>query len=301
MALDPREELLPLRTDFDLAWRGYDRGQVQHYVRAAEADLRLLAADRDAAVARAEDLARQLEQARSQVHELTGKVDRLCRTPVDPDALSDRLRRMVELAHAEAAEVTAQARAAAEQTWTAANQAADRMRRRAEHLVAELEQRRRELEAEQRDLLARAHQQAQAVTGQAERRRRELDEQAARLREQVRQDFELAMTARRAEAARRAEELESAARARADQVVHDAEEHARRVVAEAQRRVDELRERRSRISDELRLAQQVLAGAAPLLEPLPEEELPELLPGELLSERSAPALELVVGDAEVAA
>ncbi|MCF6427470.1 DivIVA domain-containing protein, partial [Amycolatopsis tucumanensis] len=64
-AVDAREDLVPLRTDFDRTWRGYDARQVQAYVRAVETDLRMVIADRDAAAAAVERLAAQLEDLRS--------------------------------------------------------------------------------------------------------------------------------------------------------------------------------------------------------------------------------------------
>lgn len=291
-AADTRGDLVPLRTDFDLVWRGYDRHQVRHYVHSAEAELRLTAVDRDAAVARADDLARQLETARTEIAELRGRLDRICRTPVEPDALTGRLRRMVELAEEEASDVTARARAAAEQSWATADRAAARLRGRAEQLVTELDRRRREMETEHADLMSRAREQVTTMARQAVRRRRELDEQAARLREQVETDFQLAMAARRAEALHALAEQDRAAKARADRLVREAEEHAQRIVAEARREVDVLRGHRDRLAEDLRTAQHLLAEVEPLLDPLPEEASPEAVSPEDLSPQDLLAQEV---------
>ncbi len=270
-ALDTRDELVPLHTDFDLVWRGCDRAQVQQYVQRVETELRLLAVDRDAAVRRADALAARLARARDEIRELTGCLDRLAATPIEPDALTDRLRRMVELAHAEAEEITSSARAAAEQSRLAGEQTADRLRRRAEYLVAEADRRRQEMETEHRELLARAHRQVEVLTREAERRRRELDEQAARLRHQIQTDFELAMAGRRAETMRELADERAAAEARAENLVRAATDHAHRIVGEARAQVARLRDRRDRIAAGLRAAQETLAEAGPLLAPLPEE------------------------------
>ncbi|WP_447003022.1 hypothetical protein ACRAKI_25370 [Saccharothrix isguenensis] len=266
-------DLVPLRADFDVVWRGYDKGQVRHYVEGAEAELRMIAVDRDAAVARADDLARQLEAARSEIRDLRARVDRISRTPIDPGALTERLRRMVELAHEEAAEITTRAQAVAEHHWATAERAATRLRERSDWLVESLDARRREAEAEHRELMRRAGERIAAETRQAERRRRELDERAAALREEVRVDFELAMSARRAEAAAAIAAEEAAARARAEQVVREATEHAQRIMAEGLRRVDELRSRRDHIAAGLRNARQLLAEADPLLH-TPLDDIP---------------------------
>lgn len=61
---DSRPDLLPMREaapSFDVVLRGYDRGQVAETLERLDADLRVAIADRDAAVARAADLAGQLQ------------------------------------------------------------------------------------------------------------------------------------------------------------------------------------------------------------------------------------------------
>ncbi|MFE9748891.1 hypothetical protein ACFYOT_28635 [Saccharothrix saharensis] len=275
-------DLVPLRADFDVVWRGYDRGQVRHYVEGVEGELRVLAVDRDAAEARADDLARQLETARAEIRVLREHIDRISRTPIDPAALTERLRRMAELAHEEATEIAERARAVAESHWATAERAAARVRERSERLVAELDAQRRQAEAEHRALMREAGEKVLTEAREAEQRRRELDERAAALREQVRVDFELAMAARRAESLEAVAAEEAAARARADRLVRDAEEHARRIVADARERVDELRDRRDRIAAGLRGARELLAEANPLLH-APLDEIP--------AQRVAPLLE----------
>ena len=265
--VDTRDELVPLRTDFDLVWRGYDRDQVQQYIDAVEADLRLVTVDRDAAAAHAEAVAGELEAARTRIRELSERIDRICRSPIAPDALTERLRRLVELAHAEADEITTRARAAAEYNWETARLAADRLRQRHERLVAELDARRQQMEAEHSELMRRAGEQLDVVTRQAEQRRRALDEEAARLREQVQADFQVAMTARRAEAMAEIAE----ARREADRLVAEATAHAGRIVADAEQRVALLESRRTQLDAALRATARVLADAEPLLSPLPDE------------------------------
>jgi cell division septum initiation protein DivIVA len=263
--------LVPLRTDFDLVLRGYDRDQVRHYVASVEADLRLLAIDRDAAITRAEELAWQLEAARAQNRDLSERLNRVCRTPIEPDALTERLRRMIHLAHAEADEITTRARAAAEESWATARDATDRLRQRHERLVAELDARRHEMETEHRQLMHRAHTRVETMTRQAEQRRRELDEQAARLREQVESDFQKAMSARRAEAMDEIADQQAAAQAQAAQLIREATERASRIVAEAQQQARRLDERRREVENALHIVGELLADAEPLLAPLPGE------------------------------
>ena len=269
-ASDTTDELVPLRTDFDRGWRGYDPDQVRSYVQSVEADLRLLATDRDAAATRAEGLARQLEAARSQIRELSERVDRISRSPIQADALTERLGRMVELAHAEADEITARAHAAAEHNWDTAQ----RLRRHHERLVAETDARRQQMETEHRELINRAHRRIEAMTRHAEQRRHDLDEQAARLRDQVEADFQLAISARREEARRELADQRAAAQREAQRLIDQATEHAAQIVTAAQHRVDNLEDRRTQLAAALHTTQQLLADAEPLLALLPEEADP---------------------------
>ncbi|MEV4053137.1 hypothetical protein AB0J55_18280 [Amycolatopsis sp. NPDC049688] len=146
---------IPLPESFALTFRGYDREQVDERIDELLTEIRLLTADRDAAVAEAESLAQRLEQARSDNAALRARADRLCRTPADPAAVGDRVRHLLQLAHAEADGVvaTARERAAAiirEAEETAARRLEDARaqmareteyaRRRAERLAA-IEQR----------------------------------------------------------------------------------------------------------------------------------------------------------------
>jgi cell division septum initiation protein DivIVA len=276
------QELVPLRTDFDVVLRGYRRGQVRAYVRAVEEELRLTAADRDANAELAQSLATEVEQLRVQNARLGRQLDQMSRTPVDLDTVPARLRRMVEIAKEEAAEITARAQAAAEHSWATAEDAAGRLRARYEGALAEMDRARREMEVEHRTMLQQARVDATVMTTEADRRRTELDDQAARRRECVESDFDVAMAARRAEAMRQVAEQRVAAEAEAERLVREATEEASRRVedatAEAERRITaaqrevvRLRDLRGRLATQLRDAREVLVGASPLLRPLPAE------------------------------
>ena len=265
-------ELVPLRTGFDVVFRGYRRDQVERFVRETEAETSLLAADRDAAVARAEELAPQLEEQRSDNDRLRAKFDRVCQTPIDPDAMTERLRRMLELARDEAAEIMARAQAAAEDTWASAEQAGARLRERYERLIAELDARRQEMEAEHREVISRTRAEVAEMTSVAEQRRRLLDGQAADRRQQVESDFEIAMAARRTETMRVLAQRRAAAEAEATRLVEEAGEYADRTRAEARREVDALRDVRDRVSAQLDGTSRLLAEAMPRLRPVPGEQ-----------------------------
>ncbi|NUT52619.1 MAG: hypothetical protein HOV94_35830 [Saccharothrix sp.] len=222
-------ELVPLRTGFDVAWLGYRRDQVQHYVDVTERDFELLAADRDAAEARALSLARNLDAAREENRALRDRIDRLCRQPLSPDSVGERLRHAVDSALAEAAAIVERASAVEDHVWASARQT------HAEHL----------------DLLATTRERMSRLVREGETRRRALDEAAARHRAQVAEDFELAMTLRRKEALRDVHVLEETARSRAE-----------RMVREAAREAEVLREHRDRVADVLRVVHSLLGKAA---------------------------------------
>jgi cell division septum initiation protein DivIVA len=227
------QELVPLRTDFDVVVRGYRRGQVRRYVRAIEEELRLVTADRDANASLAESLAAEIEQLRAHNARLTRQVDEMSRTPITPDAVPPRLRRMVEMAKEEAAEITARAQAAAEHSWAVAQEAAGRLRARYADALAELDRTRREMEVEHRTLLQQARADAATMTTEADRHRTELDDQAAKRRARVEADFEVAMARRRSEAMREVAEHRLAAQQEASRLVAEATTESTRLVEEA--------------------------------------------------------------------
>jgi cell division septum initiation protein DivIVA len=266
VAVDVREDLVPLRTDFDRTWRGYDTRQVREYVLGVETELRLLISDRDAAAANAEDLARQLEELRTENDRLREKVDRVARTPIEPDGLSERLLRMVELAEEESAEITERARASAERSWAAAEKAGRRLRERHEKLVAELDARRREMAEEHDQLMARTRAEVETMNRQAAESRRKLEEQAARRRKQIESDFAQAMAARRANAMQTIAERERDAKEQARCQVADAAAKAADMLERAQGKVDVLEDLRSRTTKGLQTTLKLLADATPLLQ-----------------------------------
>ncbi|TDV47805.1 chromosome segregation protein [Actinophytocola oryzae] len=248
------QELVPLRTDFDVVVRGYRRGQVRRYVRAVEEELRLLAADRDANAALAESLSAEVEHLRAQNARLTRQLEEMSNKPVTPDSVPPRLRRMVEIAKEEAAEITGRAQAAAEHSWAAAEEAAARLRARYADALSEVERARREMEIEHRTLLRQARADASVMATEAERIRDELDEKAARRREQVQSDFQLAMVRRRAEAMKELAARKSAAEQEATRLVDTAAAEASRLVgdatSEADRLVGDASEEASRLVEE---------------------------------------------------
>ena len=209
-------ELVPPGYRFDVVWRGYHRRQVNEYL---DAEVGTLVTDRDTAVVMAYDLAGLLEESRSQVDELRERLDRLCHTPLAPAAVEERLHRLIELAHAEAAAIVARARATAEHL----------------HTMSFERTRQREADAELR-------------------------------RQQIEDDFLIAMAARRTELMRGLCEYEAIRRAEADRLVRDAAEDATRRVASAAAQVVALRELHRRLAGRLRTTRGLLVRACALVD-----------------------------------
>jgi cell division septum initiation protein DivIVA len=195
---EDNQELVPLRVDFDVVLRGYDRAQVQRFVRAIEADNRVLSTDRDAALAQAQDLTGRLERLRNEVAYLQSTVDELCRKPPDVNNVNRRLRRMVELATVEAEETMRRGQAAAERIRQSAAESARQLRQRHQALVDEVDARREAMENEHREIMRAAQERIQRAEREAATRRQELDADAERARARARVELDREFATKRA-------------------------------------------------------------------------------------------------------
>lgn len=259
--------------EFRVTWRGYDRDEVRNYVRGLLEALRAADADREAAADYVRSQSRELAALRAENEKLRQRLDRVCRTPVETDGLSERLWHMVDLAQREASDILNDANAEAE-------------RRRAEldKREEELQARRVELEAQHRELVRQLKADAAAEAEKADRERREADERALRRRQELEQDFAKNLAARREEMNRALAQREARAKAEAERVVSEATARAERIVAEATARAEALEQARRKAAAELRTAREALAGALPLVEPLPDE---------VAADRTAPRVALL--------
>jgi hypothetical protein len=253
MGLGSERDLVPLGAGFDIVKRGYSRTQVEEHLERLDSDLRLIAADWDAAVSQAADLARQMERARSQIDELRAQVDRLSLPPTTLEGLSERLQRMLKLAQEEASDTKARAEADAAALRARAEADATALRNRYEKLIAEVDGRRIELETEHREVMEKAHADLAAKAKEAEAARIKADEEAQARRTQIEEDFEIAMAARRTESMKALAEQEATSKAEAERRVREATEEAARIraqVAEEQRTSKAEAERRVREATE---------------------------------------------------
>ncbi len=238
---------------------------MQFYMQQSETEIRMLTEDRDAALSQVEDLSAELEQARAEIETMRKQFDDVCRTPIEEDALSDRMRRMVRLAHDEAAEVRACAQAAAEHEWARSEQSASELRGRYEALVSEADEWRRQAEQQRNEALARTREDIDRMSREAEQHRRKVETEAEQRRNQIEQDFEISMAARREEEMRGIAERERTSRRAAQRRVREATAEAGRRIQRADEYADAMLRMRQDLSQRVRSAQQVLQAAEPFL------------------------------------
>ena len=281
MAHEDRD-LLPLGSTFDVARRGYDRRQVDEHLDRLDADLRILAADRDAAVARAAELGKQVENQRAQLISNERDMARLASAPATMEGMTERLQRMLRLAQDEASEIRARAETEASEMMARAEADGGALRDRYQRLIADIDDRRADMEDEHRSLMEKAQAEAGTIIAEATNLARQADAKAAARRQQVEEDFDIAMSARRADAMRVLAEQEATSRAQAHRRVaeataeanrrlREATEFSTRMLAKAQADVDRLRTMRARIALQLRQVRSVLAEVTEAIEPLSDE------------------------------
>lgn len=293
MARPEDRELVPLKPGFDVVWHGFDRAQVKQYLEDLEDEIKLISADRNAALSQVADLTEQLRAAHARITDLGKQVTELVELPKNPDDLDDRCKRMVQLAHHQAAEITARAQAAATHSWSGAEDAAAKLRTGYEKLLGELDKQRQEVRMQHSQVVDQARTQVLEMTTAATNRRHELDNQAEQRRIQIEDDFEKSMASKRQALAKEIEKQRAESKADAERRVREAtEESERRVkdsidrserklretgeectrrVADATRQVQDLQTLRKRITEQLTAAHTLMRDASPLLEPLDDE------------------------------
>ncbi len=258
---------------FGTVRRGYDQAQVDGHLRRLDTEIRILAADRDAALGQAAQLRGELDDARAWGESLRLQVRKLASPPPGAQGMSDRVRNMLRLAEDEVAEMhnraefqvaerlrEADRKAAAVLGAADAEAAQVTTRVKAQHAELAAEREAAELSIAQRR--AEAEAELTRILTDAERERSRAWSISEAQRAEVEVDFAMTIDARRAAArseleAQREQGRRHAAQTRADtdaraaQEIAEAEETARRIVAEAQRKVTELTELRGQVLEQL--------------------------------------------------
>ncbi|SDF38750.1 hypothetical protein SAMN05216553_101387 [Lentzea fradiae] len=182
---------------FRTRWMGYDRNQVDEEYARLEQLLESVTADRDAAIATANDLAAHLEQARSELAEY-----RMIHAGYSKDnAVSGCIRYLMHLAKRKAEDIEAEARARAEEATSRAEEATVRAEEAAARQARLLD----EAEQETQRRLAEASRRAQEIVGEALERSRVLLAELAERQQLLDQWYSEVATTRDLPAQRRAE------------------------------------------------------------------------------------------------
>jgi cell division septum initiation protein DivIVA len=284
---------------FAVTRRGYDPVQVDDYLRHLDAQLRMLAADRDAAVEQNGQLTRQVNVAWAETDRLKVQMRRLSAPPESVEGMSERLQSMLHLAQDEVAERRKRAEIEAAEIIARAEAQAGELPRQNETIRRQLEHERKQLTFERNKILSEAREEADlihsrataegdrirseanveiaALRKQADEERRTLDEQGKAQRAQIEEDFEIAMSARRAEAMATIHGHQAASRDEANRLLASARAEAERKIVEAQRaadaaiqaaeqRVAELDALRARMASQLAELHSVLDAVLPRLD-----------------------------------
>lgn len=269
----------PRPAPFDTTRRGYDRDQVNDAFQRFDAELRVLAADRDAANANANELAAHLGAAREEIEELRHEVDRLSVPPTTAQGMSERLSRMLQLASDEASEIRATSQAEAAETVSIAQQHAAALvsdaeakvaaaTRRGEEITASakreadktaraLADRKTAMENEHTSTMAAARDEARRIIEKATNEATELDQQSTRARNTERERFDAAIAAERAKTDAEIKRLKETAQRVALERMQQSREFAKRARSTHQGVLDHLDELRKHLitaPGELKLA-----------------------------------------------
>jgi hypothetical protein len=258
---------------FTVARHGYERTQVRAHLR--ELTEHIQRSDAGAAEARQQvaELQGELEIARREVGALSERLDAFGR----PDAESEEsAARLLEVAKSQAKEMTTRARAAADDSWSAAEKASSELRERYRKMLAELDSQHAEIHATHKSIMTAAREQAEELTTVAERRRRELDAAAERDRVRIDREFSESMTAKRGSLERELTHRRDTVMSDVDAKLRAADEEAERRISTVKDQVKRLTEVRAELSERLRGTQDLLARSVDLLKPAEaEEELAE--------------------------
>ena len=157
---------------FRTRWFGYDRKQVDEVVSRLEEQLQVACTDRDAALATAEDLARHLEEARSELTEY-----RMIHAGHSKDnAVSGCIRYLLHVARRKAEEIEADARARAEDAVQRAEESAGRHARLLDETEQETQRRLAEASRRAREIVGEALEQSRTLLADLAERQRLLDQ-----------------------------------------------------------------------------------------------------------------------------
>lgn len=265
---------------FTVVRHGFDRGQVRQRVADLSSAVEKASSERDEALEQVAELRGELEIARREITAMTERLD----TQGDEESAT----RLLAVAKSQAAEVTARARVAAEQTWTAAEQASAELRDHYRKLLMDLDKQHVDLTQTHNAMMARAKAQVDRMTTEAERRREAIDKDAEQDRVRIDREFSESMTAKRDALRQELEEAKTASDKETVAKLTAADEEARRRVDAVTDQVNRLTSVRDQLNERLRDTKELLDLSTSLLEPVEGETTPAPAEEEPATDDAAP-------------
>lgn len=252
---------------FTVVRHGFDRTQVRQRVTELTEAAEKASSERDEAIEQVAELRGELEIARREIAALTERLE----AQSDEESAT----RLLAVAKSQAAEVTARARMAAEQTWSAAEQASAELRDHYRALLATLDQQHAELAKTHESIVASTTAKVEQMTTEAERRREAIDKAAEQDRIRIDREFSESMTAKREALKRELEQARESCEREVAERLAEASEEAKRRVDSVTDQVQRLTSVRDQLNERLRDTKELLDLSTSLLEPVEGETPPE--------------------------
>lgn len=256
---------------FAVVRHGYDRDDVRRHLQRVGEETRRAQTDRDQLREQTAELSGQLQIAQREIAALTERLEGMATEVLPKSAQQEHATRAVKLAEAQAAEITDRAQAAADHTWSAAEEASAALRERYQRLLADLVCQHEELHAEHEEIMRSARTKVEEMTTVAHSRRKEIDEQGQAERERIERQFQSSIGRRREQLDAELAERRSAAEQHSEQLVRDAVRQANERIATANDELTRLGKLRTAVVERLRSTHNLIEQSAELLKPLDEE------------------------------
>jgi len=248
---------------FTVVRHGFDRGEVRQRMDELSASLERVTSERDEAAAQAAELRGELEIARREIAALAERLE--------SQGNEESGARLLAVAKSQAAEVTARAKAAAEQTWAAAEKASADLRDHYRSLLKSLDEQHAELNRTHRSMMESAKARVEQMTTEAERRQEAVDKAAERDRVRIDREFSESMTTKRESLRQELAKAKSDSEREVTSRLAAADEEARRRVDAVTAQVNQLKSIREQLSGRLRETKELLDLSTSLMEPVDGE------------------------------
>lgn len=250
--------------------QGYDPATVDEYVNEIGLIQRALQQEVD-------NLRGQLTESSAQVAQLRQETAALTDNSASPQAMTDRIAKMLRVAVDEVSEMQFEARMEAEQMIAAAQSEAEASQAKSRQMLAEMSARQRAMETEYAELMNKAREEAARITAQAVSESERMRETEALRREQAENELNAELTRIRKDAESRideqlrntAQECELRvldAKTEAERRLQVAGEQIDRRLQDARRALDEMTSKRISILEQLMQVHGTLEGIPAILE-----------------------------------